>query len=95
VNQLTFDFAKAELQKLEVQCAQAFEAGSIFHPTREGDAQHLVWMCWEYHRLSEARREARERIQLHEMRLQRPANDTTGTPVNDTVPSRSAELPHR
>lgn len=95
MNQLTFDFAKADLVRLDQQCADAFKAGSEFRPCLEGDVQHLYWTCIEYHRLSELRREARERVQMHELRMEKPANDTTGTPVNDTVPSRSAELPHR
>ena len=62
MSQNILDFARAEVAKLEKQCADVFKAGSEFRPAVEGDGQHMWWLCAEYHRLSTLRQEARERL---------------------------------
>ena len=96
--QLTLDFARGEVAKLDKDCAEAFRRGSGFHPVTSYDMAHLLQQCWEFHRLHRLRMEARER-QLHWQLAVNgaPANDTVPalSPTNDTVPARGAEPPHR
>lgn len=75
MRQLAFDLAQSELTSLEPQCRETFERGSSFHPVTSSDMVHLIWTCFEYHRLSELRREARERLAAY--RAQQPANDVS------------------
>jgi hypothetical protein len=70
--------AREELAELEAQCRIQYDRGN-FVPTREGETIHHIWVHWEYHRLSEKRREARERLWLCEKLdregAEQPAND--------------------
>lgn len=92
MNQLSFNFAQAELTTLDQQCREAFERGSGFHPVHPEDMVHLIWTHFEYHRLSELRREARERIAAY--RAQHPANDVSAeaTPYRATCRLCAAPL---
>ena len=78
MNQLSFDFAKTEVADLDIRCREAFERGR-FHPTTPFEMLHLIQTHFEYHRLSELRREARERIAKYEAQVKESAND----PAND------------
>lgn len=82
--QLTLDFARGEVAKLDKECREAFQRGSEFHPTTEGDVAHVMWLCWEFHRLHQLRMEARQRLRHWELAVH-------GEPSNDTVPARGAE----
>ncbi len=62
--------ARAEVAELESQCAIAFDRG-----TRARGALDVMSQCWEYHRLSEKRREARERLALCLRLDAEPVND--------------------
>lgn len=86
--QLTLDFARGEVAKLDKECAEAFRRGTEFHPVTVPDMVHLLQQCWEFHRLHQLRMEARVRLRHWELAVH-------GEPSNDTVPARSAEPPHR
>jgi hypothetical protein len=76
--QLTLDFARGEVAKLDKECREAFRAGS------EAEGLHTIQLCWEFHRLHQLRKEARERLRHWELAVH-------GEPSNDTVPARGAE----
>lgn len=78
MNALAYETAKGELTKLEAQCREAFARGS-FHPTTPAEMVHLIRTHYEYHRLSELRRELRERIARYEAVTKERANGA----VND------------
>ncbi len=61
--------ARAEVAELESQCAIAFDRGTACRGVEA--IQH----AWEYHRLSEKRREARERLALCLRLDAEPVND--------------------
>jgi len=88
MSQLVLDFARAEVAKLDKQCRETFQAGTDFLPVTQADMAHSLQLYWEYHRLWRAREEARVRLARMECAI-------SGTPANDTVPARDAELPHR
>lgn len=73
MNALAYETAKGELVKLEAQCREAYARGSI-HPVTPPDMVHLIWTHYEYHRLSELRREMRERIARYEATTKERAN---------------------
>lgn len=86
--QLTLDFTRGEVQKLDKECREAFRRGTEFHPVTNYCMAHLLQQCWEFHRLHQLRMEARERLLRWELAVH-------GAPANDTVPARGAEPPHR
>lgn len=72
MNQLTLDFARGDVAKLDKECKEAFQLGS------ERRDMFAIYHCWEYHRLHQLREEARERVRHWERALGiEPANDTT------------------
>lgn len=75
MSQLTLDFARAEVAKLDKECREQFRLGS------ERRDMFLVVHCWEYHRLWHEREAAQQRLRHWELAIE-PANDTqrpTGT----------------
>ena len=86
--QLTLDFARSEVAKLDKDCREAFQRGTEFHPCTVPDMVHLLNTCWEFHRLHQLRMEARQRLLHWELAV-------NGEPQNDTVPAWGAEPPHR
>jgi len=73
MNQRAYALALDELATLETKCRDAFDRGSASR-----GIESIQW-SWEYHRLSELRREARGRLAAY--RAQQPANDVSEVAV--------------